>query len=200
LIQETLVIRQRNSIQAENGWVIVSAVETYPDSAKLVVGRPGLLNVEATLSVGDAVLFETPNGLFEVRVMSTGPTQVTVLVTQVSPRPGIAGGFIDQDSDNAPFTVAELGKIEESARQILNTMRARSDVSPEQLDFISRKLDDMQKASERMGRKDWMNLALGTLSSIIVTAAFPPDVAKALFRAAGDALTWLFNGGIRLLQ
>jgi hypothetical protein len=58
----------------------------------------------------------------------------------------------------------------------------------------------MQKASERMGRKDWMNLALGTLSSIIVTAAFPADVAKALFRAAGDALTWLFSGGIRLLQ
>jgi hypothetical protein len=131
--------------------------------------------------------------------MSATGLDVTVLLSQVSPRPGIAGGFVDQDSDNAPFTPPELLKIAASVQQIRQAMSERSDVSVEQLDFIARKLDGMQEASERLGRKDWMNLALGTLTSIIVSAALTPNVAKALLQAADIALSWLFGGGMKLL-
>jgi hypothetical protein len=200
MVQETIVVSERNSALAKMGGIIITAVETYSDRAKLVVGRPGLPNVESTLSVGSAVLFETPDGLFEVRVMSTSQViRVTVLLTQVSPRPGIAGGFVDQNSDNDPFSPPELARIAASVQQIKQAMSERSDVSTSQIDFIARKLDDMRGASERMGRKDWMNLALGTMTSVIVTAAFTPDVAKAFLQAAGVALSWLFGGGMKLL-
>jgi hypothetical protein len=200
MVQETIVINERSSAQAKMGGIIVSVVETYSDSAKLVVGRPGFPNIESTLGTGGAVLFETPEGLFEVRVMSTAlVNKITVLLSQVSPRPGIAGGFVDQDTDNTPFTPPELAKIKDSVEQIKRIMSERSDVSASQLDFIARKLDDMREASERMGRKDWMNLAVGTMTSVIVTAAITPDVAKAFLQAAGVALSWLFGGGMKLL-
>jgi hypothetical protein len=199
VIQETLVVRENNSAQSELGGIIVSAVETNNGRAKLVVGRPGSPNLESTLSTGGAALFETPEGLFEVRVMSTTAVQVTVLLTQVSPRPGFAGGFVEQDSDNAPFTSAELVRIATSFQQIQRILSERSDVSPEQLDFVSRKLDDVQRVAEKLGRKDWINLVLGTLSSIVVSAAFSDPVRSALFQTAGAALSWLISGSVKLL-
>src|SRR2546423_1282125 len=75
----------------------------------------------------------------------------------------------------------------------------RNDVTPEQVEFISKKLGEMQAASERLGRKDWMNLAIGTLTSVIVSAALDRGVAKALLQSASTALSWLLGGPIQLL-
>jgi hypothetical protein len=180
LIQETIYVKERNSTQAKMGGLIVSVVQIHYQGARLVVGRPGLPNVESTFSTGGALLYETPDGLFEIRLMSTAAgDQVMVLLSQVSPRPGITGGFVDQDSNNAPFTPPELVRIAASLEQIRLAMSERPDVRPEQLDFIARKLDDMRAASERLGRKDWMNLALGTMTSVIITGAFTPNAGRA---------------------
>jgi hypothetical protein len=199
LDQETIEVRERSSSQAQKSGIIVTAAETSSYQAKLVVGRPGFPNVVKALEPGGALLYETPDGLFEIRVMATYGTQVTVLLSHISPRQGIKAGFVDQDSENSPFTSIELTKIKASITEIERSIRARSDVSPEKVDFIARKLDYMQQASERMGRKDWINLALGTLSSAVAAAALPPDAARALFMAADAALSWLFGGGMTLL-
>jgi hypothetical protein len=201
MARETIVVPEHDSILAEFGDLIVSVDQiTFQDrTAEVVVGRPGLPNLKKVLGIGSAVLFETPSGLFEIRVLSVSFQAVKILLTEVSPHPGIAGGFVDQGADNLPFTPPELIRIAVSIRQIRQVMSERSDIKPEQLDLISRKLDEMQHASERLGRKDWMNYAIGTLTSIIVTAAFAPDVAKALLKAAGTALSWVYSGGILLL-
>ena len=78
-------------------------------------------------------------------------------------------------------------------------MANRPDVKPEQFRHLEEKLKEMRSASERLGRKDWVNYAIGTLTSIVVTAAFDPSAAKALLQTAGTALGWLFGGGFRLL-
>ena len=78
-------------------------------------------------------------------------------------------------------------------------MSSRSDIKPEQLRYLFEKLDEMSDASERLGRKDWINFALGTVTSIIITAAFDPVAAKALLDAADAALFWVFGAGIKLL-
>jgi hypothetical protein len=199
LVQETIVVKPYNSTQAKTGGIIVSATETSIDRATLVVGRPGFPNIERTLSTGGVVLFETSDGLFEVRVMSTWGGQVTILLSQISPRPGIMGGFVDQESDNAPFSPPELVKIATSLAQIRQAISGRPDVLPEQLDFISRKLDYLREASERLGRKDWIGLAIGTIGSAILTIALTPEVQKTILQAADIALSWLFTGGMRLL-
>ena len=106
---------------------------------------------------------------------------------------------MDQDPNNSPFSAAELLKIRDSLQLIRVAMSERPDVTPEQLDLISRKLDEMQASSERLGRKDWMNLAVGTLTGIVVNAALGPDIGKILFQAAGAALSWLIGNTLRLL-
>lgn len=199
-VQERLTVSERDSAISTKSGIIVSISEILSSEAKLVVGRPGQPNVAAKLGAGGAILFEAPGGLFEVRLLKIIPlTNVTVLITRVSPRPGLAAGFVDQDQSNANFSADERKHIELSVRAIFVEISNRSDVTPEQLAFLERKLDDMQAASERMGRKDWINLALGTLSSVVVTAALDPEAAKALFQAADSALSWLFPGAVKLL-
>jgi hypothetical protein len=197
--QERLIIQERNSKLAEESSLVISAIETYGDHAKIVIGRPGLPNVECDLRAGGAVLFETPEGLFEVRVLSTTGTAVEVLLTRITPTPGITAGFVDQDQSNTPFSLEERHRIAASIDSIRTEIGRRTDISPQQLEFVSKKLDEMREASERLGRKDWMNLALGTLTSVVVTAALASPAAKAIFAAAGTALSWLFGTGLKLL-
>jgi hypothetical protein len=200
MAQDRAVVHEHNSAHVKLGGLIISARRTSSERVDIVVGRPGLPNVEKSLKTGEAVLFETPDtGLFEVRLLAGYATQAEFLVSQISPRPGIAGGLVDQDASNSAFTPAELAKIAESLDRIRLELSARSDVTPEQLDLISRKLDEMQTASERLGRKDWMNYAVGTLTSLAITAAFDREVARALFQAAGTALSWLFGAPLQLL-
>lgn len=164
--QERFSVRERNSTQAELGGIIVSVVQTLGDRATIVVGHPGLPNIERMLHVGGALLFETSDGLFEVRVMSISGSEVAMLLTYVSPQPGIAGGFVDQDQSNSPFTPSELVEIAKSLQHIRLIMSERSDVAPEKLDFISRKLDEMQAASERFGKRTG-RISLSELSRIL---------------------------------
>jgi hypothetical protein len=200
MARDQVVVPEHNSVQVKLGGLIISALRTTSDSVDVVVGRPGLPNIEKTLRTGGAVLFETPDdGLFEVRLLAGSVNQAKLLISHISPSPGIAGGFVDQDHSNSPFTAAELARIADSLQRIRLALSERPDVTPEQLDFISRKLSEMQGASERLGRKDWMNLAVGTLTSIIVTAALDRGVGKALLQAAGTALSWLFQMPLQLL-
>ena len=200
MAQDRVIVHEHNSVQAKLGGLIISALRTTSDHVDLVVGRPGLPNLESSLRIGGAVLFETPDdGLFEVRLLAGSVTQAEFLISHISPRRGIAGGFVDQDLSNSPFTPAELAKIADSLHRIRLSLSERPDVTPEQMDLISRKLDEMRAASERLGRKDWMNLAVGTLTNIVVTAALGHEIAKALFQAAGKALSWLFGMPLELL-
>jgi len=70
---ETFSIKARLTIRAKASGLLVGARSTYPDHAVLVVGYPGLPNVEGDLGINDAVLFETPDGVYEVRALSTSP-------------------------------------------------------------------------------------------------------------------------------
>jgi len=199
MIQERLVILEHNSGHFDQSGLIVSAVQTFADRAELVIGRPGVPNTEATLRVGGAVLLETPDGIFEARVMSTGNTRVEVLVTQVSPRPGIAAGFVDQSVDNLPFSDEELTKISDSFDTIRNAMQARGDLTEAQFRLLSEKLDEMKEASTRFGRKDWIHYVAGSLTATAIAAAFAPAVTKDLLRTAGAALSWALGHTLRLL-
>lgn len=199
--QETLEVVVGASTRADLGQLILSAREGDRNVVSLVVGRPGLPNVAKMLNLGDAILFETPDdGLLEVRVLLANYSRAELLITQVAPRPGIAGGLIDTDPSNLPFTPDELARIRKSLESVRLQIGQRSDVSPEQLDLISRKLSEIQAASERLGRKDWILLTAGALTNLIVAAAFTPAVAKALLGATTTALQWLFAGTTQLTQ
>ena len=147
--------------------------------------------------IGDAILFETTNdGIVEVRLLST--SMLEFLITQISPRLGISGGFVSDDPNNSSFSLIEIERIENSIKEIQSGLSCSSIYSSEQIKLINKKLDDISEASKRLGRKDWMNYVAGTLTSLYISAAFSPETAKGLFKTVNDTFLWLFNNALCL--
>lgn len=199
--QTTIVIKEKSSSKIDSSSVILSVRTTYGDHCEVVVGYPGLQNAVKDMKVGDAVLFETPSdGILEVRALAIDYVNVKLLVSQVSPRPGIVGGFVDEGPNNSPFLSNELAQIASSVTNIKKELTQRDDIAAEQQELIAKKLDEIQAASGRLGRKDWINYVTGTLTSVCISAAFSPEVTRAIFLTVNSAFSWLFDNALRLLS
>lgn len=169
-----------------------------PDTVDLVIGAPGLPNVKRELQLGDAVLYQLPDfGVVEVRVVDIG-TPVKVLITEVSPRRGFAAAYASEVSDNAQFGSDESIRVAGDLKKVVAQIAARTDVTPEQLALLKTKIDEIADASTRLGRKDWIMFSAGTLTNVVVGAAFAPEAAKALFTALNIHLSWVFQNALRL--
>ena len=136
----------------------------------------------------------------KIRAIAIFPSRTEFLVTQVSPRGGLGAGAVDVDPNNALFDETELARVGQSIAEIKAALSRRKDMPPEQLDLVSRKLDEIQLAAGRMGRKDWINYVAGALTSICISGAFAPDVTRNVFAVVNAAFTWLFANGLLLLQ
>jgi len=198
--QETVTIPEGFSSSVDFSSLILSVRETYSNSRIVVVGYPGLKNVVKRMELGEAMLYETPNdGILEVRVVSMSGANTGFLVSQVSPRLGIVGGFVDEDFNNSPFSSNEITQIASSVMNIKKELTQRDDIEAEQLELISRKLDEIHDASNRLGRKDWINYVAGSLTSLCIAAAFSPEVTKVIFVTVNSAFAWFFDNAITLL-
>ena len=183
------------------GGLVISVKRSDYEFTELVIGRPGLPNLPKVLGLGDAVLYETPtDGLVEVRAMEQSQFGPTLLITLVSPRLGFSAGLEPNDHENVPFSSDEVAKIREGVAKIGDTMSSRQDVTSEQLELLSRKLDEIATAAQRLGRKDWVMFVAGNLTNVCVAAAFSPHAAKALLSNANTVLGWVFHNALRLLS
>jgi len=79
-------------------------------------------------------------------------------------------------NDNAPFTGDEQRRIAETLARTEADITRSTRLSSEQTRILHEKLDEMRAAAERLGRKDWQMFALGTLASIVISAAFAPGL------------------------
>ena len=196
-----LTIKAYSSGQIEFTGLIISLRANYGSFCQAVIGYPGLPNVERELRNGDAVLYETTeSGTIEVRVLSVNAAQVEFLVTQVAPKIGLLAGGANVDPNNSPFNPEELQRVRKSLESLKSEIQRGALLAPEQFDLLSRKVDEIQSASERMNRKDWINYVAGSLTALCFHAAFAPEVTRQIFTAANSAFTWLFSTGILLLQ
>lgn len=172
--------------------------ELKSNTADLVIGAPGLPNVKKELQLGDAVLYQTPNfGVVEIRVVDIG-NPLELLITEISPRRGFSAAFETDKLENAVFGSDENAKIVQSLSNVASQMANRQDITPAQLTMLRAKLEEIAEASSRLGRKDWVMFAAGTLTNVVVCAAFAPEAAKALFVALNAELAWVFNNALRL--
>lgn len=169
-----------------------------PDTVELVIGAPGLPNLKKDLQLGDAVLYQLPDfGVVEVRVIDIG-VPVKLLITEVSPRRGYAAAYASDISDNAAFGTDETARLAKDLEKVVADIAGREDVTPQQLLILKEKLDEIANASTRLGRKDWIMFSAGTLTNVVVGAAFSPEAAKALFAALNAHLSWVFQNALRL--
>ena len=172
------------------------------EECEAVVGYPGLQNVNHVFRNGDVVLIETPqHGIVEVRAIPINSSRVEFLLTQVSPNSGFSAGAFDGDPSNSKFSESELVRIAKSLSNAKIDLQANANLNSEQLDLVLRKLDDIELAADRLGRKDWINYVAGTLTSVCISAAFTPEIAKFIFKSINSAFSWLFaNGALLLLR
>ncbi|MBI5922153.1 MAG: hypothetical protein HY847_10985 [Betaproteobacteria bacterium] len=102
------------------------------------------------------------------------------------------------DLENLPFSSTEILRISSAIRELKEHLLANGTQSAKQIEFISTRLQHLEDSSHRLGRKDWITLAMGTLTNIAVGVALAPETARDLLRTAGALLGWVV-GNVHLL-
>lgn len=101
--------------------------------------------------------------------------------------------------ENTPFTLPERGQIAVRLNELKEHVLTGQQFQADQAEFIEEQFTYLREASERMGRKDWLNVVFAVLIAITVSAAFAPDQAKALLGVAGTLFQWVWSGASTLL-
>lgn len=105
----------------------------------------------------------------------------------------IPGEADEGETDNTPFTAEELADISRQLAQIKKYLEETVSLTAQQVSRVNERLDEAERASKRMGRKDWLLLFSGTILTLIVTDLVSPDVAHHIFAMALNGLRHLFG-------
>lgn len=94
------------------------------------------------------------------------------------------------DTSNAPFTNEEKAYIVEGINEIKQYLLTAHNLDPE---LVESRLNYLVESSERVGKKDWLNLLISVLVTIVINAALPPEATRELFRFVGTVLRQIIN-------
>jgi len=100
------------------------------------------------------------------------------------------------DTSNAPFMTEEKEYIVQGVNEIKQYLLTAHKLDPE---LVESRLNYLIESSERVGRKDWINLLVSVLVGIVISAALPPETTRELFRFVGTVLTQIINQPLLLL-
>lgn len=89
----------------------------------------------------------------------------------------VVPGELIPESDNTPFTSEEQKAISDQLKAIAESVKKNCDLTAEQSAKLDEKFDEAEKASRRMGRKDWGLLFGGAVFSLILADVITPGVA-----------------------
>lgn len=99
-----------------------------------------------------------------------------------------------QPGENTPFTRGELQQVEASLAQIRAAIIASHPLTADRLERIDANLKYLRESAERLGRKDWLNVAVSVVINIIMTSAVPPETGRHILTVAGSVLSWVLGG------
>ena len=93
-----------------------------------------------------------------------------------------------RDMPNNAFTFPELEGIWKGLTAIQATLLEHAGNSAERQQFITGQISYLIESSKRMGRKDWLVLAIGTFVGIVSNMALSADVTHQIFNQLKDVL------------
>lgn len=76
--------------------------------------------------------------------------------------------------DNSPFDDAEIRVISERLEQLEGKITSEFQLDAEHRAEVHRKLDILRESSRRLGRKDWLIMAAGILTSVGMAVLVEP--------------------------
>lgn len=94
------------------------------------------------------------------------------------------------DESNTPFNAQEKDYILSGINEIKQYLLTAHKLDPQ---LVESRLKYLAEASDRVGRKDWINLLLSVLVGIVVQAALPPESIRELFRFVGTVLSQILK-------
>ena len=94
------------------------------------------------------------------------------------------------DTSNAPFSTEEKAYIVDGINEIKQYLLTALKLDPE---LVESRLNYLVESSERVGRKDWINLLISVLVGIVINAVLPPEATRELFRFVGTVLRQIIN-------
>lgn len=95
------------------------------------------------------------------------------------------------DQENTVFSTLEQQRIRSALDEVQEQVRSSQALTTGQVQLVLTRLEEVQAATSRLGRKDWIVYVMGSLTSAAISAALAPDAARGLFHAVGAALAWL---------
>lgn len=99
------------------------------------------------------------------------------------------------ETGNSAFTKAERTEIANQLDAIKDQVREGFQLTFEQLSVVNERLDDAKRASERLGRKDWLLMFYGAMVSTAITDAVPPGVVQTVLAMAIHGIAHIFGIG-----
>ncbi len=100
-----------------------------------------------------------------------------------------------ESASNTPFGADEQARIAAQLRQIKEYLAERYPLSDEEISEVEVRLDDVEAAASRVGRKDWLLMFYGVMFTLIVTALLPPDAVQRIMAMVSHGLGDLFGFG-----
>lgn len=94
------------------------------------------------------------------------------------------------DTSNASFTAEEKTYVVQGINEIKQYLLTAHKLDPE---LVESRLNYLVESSERVGRKDWINLLISVLIGIVINAALPPEATRELFRFVGTVLRQIID-------
>ena len=111
----------------------------------------------------------------------------------------IINATVDTES-NELFNEAEKLNIIKSLNEIKEFIYTSNVLQIEEKQFIESRFQYLIGSSERLGKKDWLNITLGVLINIILFLSLPSESAGELFRFVSISLKWLSKESINLIK
>jgi hypothetical protein len=86
--------------------------------------------------------------------------------------------FVAPDVANTEFSHRETDRLANGLEQIKQLLIDAAGRSEQNVAVINSQLNSLLDASKRMGRKDWVNQAIGALMTLSITLALSPETTK----------------------
>ena len=80
-------------------------------------------------------------------------------------------------------------------QQVRTFITTVPELTADQLSEVNDRLDEMEQASRRLGRKDWLLMFNGAVFSLILTDTITPSVAQRIIMLGLQGLGHLFGIG-----
>lgn len=103
------------------------------------------------------------------------------------------------DTENRLFSPVEQGFVAEQLILIQNAIIEGHALQQAQIAALTAGVTYLIESSKRMGRKDWINLAVGTIVNIAVAASFAPEAGRDLLHMLTSSLQSLFTVAARMI-